>query len=168
MTQPASVVFDGNDKVVWVPAIANVAFPLLSEINAGGSLDLSCQLTGDGWNPTLSQDDVVDNRLCTDQNYTKPGRKGWDIPLMYTINPESPADDEARITLLEGAVGYFVERPARAFDEDIDAWDWVQVWSVELGMPQLAGRTANGVWIMQQKAHLRPPGSEGLVQVLGS
>ncbi len=168
MTQPASVTFDGNELTLWVPAIADIEFPALSELQAGSVFDATCYLSADGWNPQLSQDTVADNRLCSRINFQKAGRKTWTMPMMYTINPESPDDDEARTTFVEGATGYFVERPAADHDTAIAAWDYVQVWAVELGEPQLAGRTANGVWLMSQTAFLRPPGTAGLVAVIAS
>ena len=48
--------------------------------------------------------------------------------------------------------------PAVDFEDSVAADDWVQCWAIELGFPQLAGRTANGVWVMSQQAYLRPTG----------
>lgn len=165
MTQPASVTFDGNERVFWASAIADISSPTAAEINAG--FDATCYLTGDGWNPAMTEDAVADNRLCAKVNFQKAGRKSWALPMMYTINPAVSADDDARTTFVEGAVGYFVERPAVDVDDAVAANDWVQVWAVELGQPQLSGRTANGVWLMSQQAYLRPTGggTAGLVQV---
>lgn len=170
MTQPASVAFDGNDLLLWVPAIADIDWPTLTELQAGGVLDLTCYVTGDGWNPQMTEGAVSDRRLCSRLNFQKPGDEGWQLPLTYVINPESPDDDEARDTLVFGATGFFVERPAKSHKDAVEAWDWVAVWAVELGKPQLSGRTANGVWVMTQTAYLVPPGTpdQALVQVLGS
>lgn len=170
MTQPASVNFDGNDLVLWVPAIADIEFPALSELQAGGVFDATCYLAADGWNPAMTEDAVNDNRLCSRLNFQKRGREGWALPLMWVFNPESPSDDEARATFVPDATGYFVERPGRDHQEAVDAWDWVGVWAVELGKPQITGRTANGVFLMSQNAYLRPPGTpdQALVQVIGS
>lgn len=170
MTQPASVVFDGNDRVLWVPAIADIEFPALSELTAGGVFDATCYLTGDGWNPSMTEETVDDRRLCSRVRFQKCGTEGWELPMIYTINPESPDDDEARETFVKGATGYFVERPARDHEEDIDAWDYVAVWAVELGKPQLSGRSQNGVWVFSQMAYLRPPGvpDAPLVAVIAS
>src|SRR5690606_15474310 len=137
--------------------------------NAGGAFDATCYLTGDGWNPALSQDRVDGSRLCSRLNFQLNGRKTWEMPMLYTINPESPDDDDARLTFVEDAEGYFVERPAVAYATDLAAWDYVWVWSVLLSAPQLAGRTANGRWLYSQSALLRPPGETGdLVAVIAS
>lgn len=169
MTQPAAVPFDGHDLVKWVPAIADISYPALSEINAGGAFDATCYLTGDGWNPVLTQDRVDDARLCSRLNFQLGGRKTWEMPMLYTINPESPDDDDARLTFVEDAEGYFVERPAAPYATALAAWDYVWVWSVKLSAPQLAGRTANGRWLQSQTAYLRPPGESGeLVAVIAS
>jgi hypothetical protein len=166
VTQPASVVFDGNDLVLWADAIADISAPTVAEANAG--FNATCYLTGDGWNPAMTEDAVADNRLCARLNFQKAGRKTWALPMMYTINPASPSDDDARTTFVDGAVGYFIERPAVDFEDSVAADDWVQCWAIELGFPQLAGRTANGVWVMSQQAYLRPTGggTAGLVQVV--
>lgn len=169
MTQPASVVFDGTDLVLEVPAIADIEFPALSELNAGSVLDMSCIFSDTGWAPALTEAAVTDNRLCSSTDFGRPGRKSYSIPLMYTFNPESPDDDEARIKLVEGYETHFVERPAVPFDTPLAAWDWVRVYAVVLGRPHEAGRTANGVWLIQQQAYLRPPGTtSGLVAVIAS
>lgn len=168
MTQPASVTFDGTDLVLWVPSLADPEFPTLTELNGGGVLDMSCYFSDTGWAPVLNEAGITDNRLCSDTDYSGPGRKGYDFPLMYVFNTESPDDDEARLTLIEGTEGYFVERPAVPFDTPLAAWDWVQPYAVKLGRQHPAGRTANSPWLMQQAAYLRPPGTPGLVQVLAS
>lgn len=169
MTQPASVVYDGTDLVLWVPAIADIDYPALSELQDATVLDMSCRFSADGWNPQLSEASVTDNRLCSSTDYGAPGRKSYTIPLVYTFNPESVDDDEARLTLTENSTGYFVERPAVAYDTAIAAWDWVRVYSVKLGRQHEAGRTANGVWLIQQQAYLRAPGvTSELVAVIAS
>ena len=168
MTQPASVTFDGTDLVLWVPAIADPEYPALSELEAGGVLDVSCYFTDTGWNPSMTEDKVNDNRLCSRINFSKPGRKTFDVPLLYVFNPESPDDDEARTTLVDGATGYFVERPAADSTVPIAAWDYVWVYPVELGKPFRGSQTANMPWIMSQTAHVRPPGVTDLVPVIAS
>src|SRR5574338_233781 len=147
MTQPASVVFDGNELVLWASAVADITAPTLAECNAG--FDATCYLTGDGWNPAMTEDAVADNRLCSRLNFQKAGRRTWALPMTYTINPEVPADDDARTTFVDGAGGYFIERPAVDHDTALAAGDYVWTWAVELGGQQLAGRTANGVWVMK-------------------
>ena len=170
MTQPASVSFDGNDLVLWVPAIADISYPTLTELDGGGVLDATCYFTGDGWAPAMTEGVVNDRRLCSRLQFQQAGDEGWALPMSYVINPESPDDDEARETFVKDATGFFVERPAKAHADGIDAWDWVAVWAVKLGKAQLSGRTQNGVWIMTQMAYLVPPGvpDTPLVQVLGS
>ena len=168
MTQPASVTFDGTDLVLWVPAIADPEFPALSELQAGSVLDVSCYFTEDGWNPSMTEDSVNDNRLCSRINFGKPGRKTFDVPLLYVFNPESPDDDEARLTLVENATGYFVERPAADHETPIAAWDWVWVYPVELGKPFRASQAANMPWRISQTAYIRPPGVTDLVAVIAS
>ena len=166
MTQPSSVTFDGTDLVLWVPSIEDINNPLGAELQDPSVVDLSCYFSDTGWAPTLTEAAVTDNRLCSKVDFGRPGRKAYAFPLLYVFNPDVPADDEARLTLTELSEGFFVERPAVAYDEPLAAGDLVKVYAVVLGAQHEAGRTANGPWLIQQQAYLRPPGvSNGLVAV---
>lgn len=166
-TQPASVTFDGTDLVLWVPTLADPAYPTLTELNAGTVVDMTCYFSDTGWAPVLTEAVVTDNRLCSRTDFGRPGRKAYSMPLMYVFNPESAADDEARLALTYLATGYFVERPAVDFDTAIAAWDFVDVYPVVLGEQHPAGRTANSPWLMQQQAYLTGE-KQTLVRVLAS
>lgn len=169
MTQPASVTFDGTDLLLWVPSLDSIEFPGLSELTDPTTLDLSCYMTDTGWAPALTEAGITDNRLCSSTDFSGPGRKSYEFPLMYVFNPENPAEDEARLTLTENSLGFFVERPGVPFDQPVTAGDLVRCYAVKLGRQHEAGRTANQPWVIQQQAYLRPPGTtHALVQVAAS
>lgn len=158
MTQPESVVSDGNVLVLWVTTISNINAPTVAELTAGTVLDVTCYLTDAGWQPNLAEDKVTDNRLCSTDNYEAPGRKTYTIPLVYVSNPKTPADDEAALTLLEGTLGYFVDRRGVPFETPVTAGDIVTVFPVKVGAQQDSPPTANTPLTVMQNAYLRQPG----------
>lgn len=168
MTEPASVVSDGMVKVAWVTVMGDPARPANTELDAGTVLDLSCYLTDSGWAPNLSEDTVTDPRLCSTETFTRPGRSQTTIPLVYVYNPDSPADDEARITLTNRATGYLVARWGVDVDTPFNAGDIVDVYPVQLGKPNKQAATANTPLTIMQTAYVRSPGSQIDVVVSGS
>lgn len=166
MTQPESVVSDGNVLTLWVPTIADPDAPTVAELTAGSVLDVSCYFTDAGWNPNLSEDEATDNRLCSRQNYGKPGRQKIGMPLIYVSNPADPAEDEAALTLLERTNGYFVDRRGVPFEDPIAAGDIVTVFAVTLGAQADSQPTANTPLTVMQQAYLRPPGRSWRVPVI--
>lgn len=148
MAEIPSTPADGNFKVVWAPAIADTKAPKLDELNAAGVLDISCYLTGDGWNPTNEQATISDQRLCTRQEYGRPGRKtpGLSITVIDNTNSDNATDsNEAVETISEGARGYFVERIGVAYEEPFAAGQKVRVIPAEAGAKQLLAPEANSV-----------------------
>lgn len=168
MTEPASVVSDGNVLVLWVVTMGDPAAPGVHELNAGSVLDLSCYLTDAGWAPNLTEDTVNDPRLCSRQTFTRPGRAAITIPLVYVYNPDEPTEDEARITLVDRATGFLVARWGVDFEQAVAAGDLVDVYPVQLGRPNKAPATANTPLTIMQTAYVRSPGAQIDVLVTAS
>lgn len=168
MTEPASVISDGNVLVLWVPTIADPDNPTVDELTDPTVLDATCYLTDEGWDPNLAEDVATDNRLCSRTNYQKAGRKTITNTLIYTSNPDNPSEDEAALTFLEGATGYFVDRRGVPFEQEIAAGDIVTVYSQELGAQSDVKPTANTPQYVKQMAYLRPPGRSWRVAVAAS
>lgn len=158
MTQPASVVSDGNVLVLWVTSMADPDQPALSELTDPSVLDVSCYLTDAGWNPGITEAQANDPRLCSTEDFSSPGRTSTSIPIVYVTNPDTPAEDEAALTLVKGSVGYFVERRGVPFDDPVAAGDLVTTWPVKLGVQIEQQPTANTPLTIGQMAYLRPPG----------
>lgn len=163
MAQPASVVNDGNHLLLWVSAIADPAAPTVAELNAG--LDLTCYLTDSGWTPGMSEERVPDNRICTNQNYSLPGRLTFAPNISYVSSPAVSADDEARTTLTSGSEGHLVWRPLVDYTTAVAANDKVNVYPVQLGEQEFADPTMNTPGTVVQQLHLRPPGRQYMVSV---
>lgn len=168
MTQPASVVNDGNHLLLWVPTLADPTDPTEPELTDPSVLDLTCYLTDSGWTPGMSEERVPDNRLCTDQNYSKSGRKTFAPAITLVTNPEEPTEDEARTTLIPGTEGYLVWRPLAPYEQAIAAGDLVNVYPVECGEQEFTDPTMNTVGTVTQQLHLRPPGRQYMVDVAAS
>lgn len=145
MTEIPSTPADGNTKVVWVPELADSAAPTVAELNAASVVDLSCYLTGDGWNPTKEQATISDPRLCSKQEFSKPGRKtpGLSVTVIDNTNTDDP--NEAVETLEEGARGYFVERRGIPYEDPFEAGQRVSVYPAVSGELQALPPEANSV-----------------------
>lgn len=112
MTNPASVSSDGTRRVVWIPGGAADPENVSSdELSSGSSLDVSLYLVhgADGFNGQVPQDTIPDNRQGTSQSRTRPGRKNPTLSVRYVFNDDTPADNEAKLELLEGTAGAFVQ-----------------------------------------------------------
>lgn len=166
--QPESVVSDGNVLVLWVPTLLDPDFPTVDELTDATVLDATCYFTDAGWQPNLTEDAATDNRLCSRQNFTKPGRQGIAMPLIYVSNPDDLTQDEAARTFLEGSLGHFVDRRGVPFEQDVAAGDVVTCYAVTLGAQQDAPPTANTPLTVTQMAYLRPPGRSWRVHVVSS
>ncbi|MCM1011899.1 hypothetical protein [Brevibacterium sp. XM4083] len=148
MAEIPSTPADGNFKVVYVPAIADTTAPKLSELNADGALDISCYLTGDGWNPTKEQATIADPRLCSRQEFGRPGRKtpGLSITVIDNTNSDNATDaNEAVETITERSQGYFVERIGVPYEEPFAAGQKVSIYPATAGEKQLLAPEANSV-----------------------
>jgi hypothetical protein len=133
MVLPASVPVEGTRRVVFIPGdVADITSITLGEVASG--VDVSCYLTGDGWQPSGEQAFITDARLCTTQDIQRFGRKTKGLAIRYVYNLNSPEDDEARLGLEEGTDGILVNVLQKDEDEDdFEAGDWYQAWPVTLG-----------------------------------
>lgn len=145
MAEIPSTPADGNVRVVWVPAIDTTTAPKVTELTASAMADISCYLTGDGWNPTGEQATISDPRLCSRQEFGRPGRKtpGLSITVIDNTNTDDP--NLAVETLVEGVEGYFVERRGVPYEEPFKAGQKVRVFPARSGEKQGIAPEANSV-----------------------
>jgi hypothetical protein len=105
---------DGNVLVKLVAAIADTSAPkIATEINAAGSIDISCYLTGGGYKPSLSEQVITDERLCTTQTYEQKGRSQRGLEVEYIDNTNSPNQttyNKAKDTLVPSTAQFLVVR----------------------------------------------------------
>lgn len=110
---------DGNFLVLLVPAIADTAAPKLTELNAVGVVDISCYLTAGGYKPSLSEQVITDDRLCSTQTFEKKGRSQRSLEVEYIDNTNSPDAvlyNKAKDTLIPGSKHFLVTRGGVSFD----------------------------------------------------
>lgn len=133
---PEGVQAEGNDAVWFVPAIANLTAPTVTEINAG--INLSCYIKGT-FDINNEQGTGDDRRLCSKQTFQTLGRVTTSVqPITYVYDPQAPtgdAENEAYETLTQGTKGYLVRRRGLdAQDVDIAAAQKVTVVPIECGV----------------------------------
>jgi len=149
---PEGVPTLGNTSVRWVASIADLDEPTLTELTAAApaSLDISCFLMEDGWQPGQNVNRAsAKRRLCqrtTVERITSTVQTLGD--LGYSFDPQAAdASDgkKAYTTLTEGKAGYFVER--LGLDAKTDAWaadDFVNIIPVTLGPQLIVAPTDDG------------------------
>jgi hypothetical protein len=153
MPEPTSITGDGNVKVSWVVTIANTATPAsATELNAVSSVDLSEYLTGDGFMPDTGEDEVVDARLSTTQNFTRPGRISESLELQYVWQAQgTPTDNKAFTTLTYKAAGFVVVRWGVAYGTAFASGNKVDVYPAVCGIQRKQPPEANGILKVKQK-----------------
>lgn len=161
MTQPVptSIPADGSVKVLWVPSagIADPEAPTVDELTASGVVDLSCYLTGDGWQPTTDEQVSNDNRLCSRQTLERIGRFTDQLEITYVYQGQAPdADDnKAQNTLRHRELGYIVSRWGTEYEDPIAAEDIVDVIPAECGVQRKQTPEANSRLRIMQKIFIR-------------
>lgn len=143
---------DGNVKVVLVTAIANTAAPTVTELNAGSTVDISCYLTSDGFTPSLNEQTVTDERLCSTATFEQPGRSQRSLDVIYIDNTNTADDNDAKETLVPGDDLFLVVRRGLPFDDTFAATTQkVSVWPIKPGQYSDLPPEANSVLKTAQK-----------------
>lgn len=155
MTQPASVPADGNLLVKWVPSIANTSAPLVTEINAGGAVDLSCYLTSTGFQPSTDESVTADGRLCQRQTFESPGRFTEMLTIAYVFNPTSAPDNLAYTTMTYLTLGFIVARWGIDYATAVSGGQKFDVYPARCGKQQKMPPEENSVLRVTQKIFVR-------------
>jgi hypothetical protein len=152
VTLPLSVPSDGTLTLLYVAALAIPASAdLSSEINAVTSQELHGYITGDGFQTTGEQATVTDERIATTQTFEQPGRKSKSLTVVYVHNPDSPANNEAYLTLAEGVMGYLLARYGVPRTQAWAAGDIYDAWPFVAGEPMKNFNGANSVHTVTQR-----------------
>lgn len=157
MTQPASLSSDGNLLTKWVPSIANTLAPLATEINAGGALDITCYLTGDGYQPNTDEGVIADPRLCSRATFEGVGRFTDTLMLTYVFNPTSAPDNLCYTTLAYLTLGFVIARWGLPFENAVvgGSVQKVDVYPVRCGIQTKLPPEENTVFRATQKMFVR-------------
>lgn len=149
---------DGNVLVKLVAAIADTDAPNLTELNGVGAVDISCYLTGGGYKPSLSEQVITDERLCTTQTYEQKGRSQRGLEVEYIDNTNSPNEstfNKAKDTLVPGAEQYLVVRTGVPYGDALAVGQKVTVYPVAPGEYNDMPPEANSVLKTGQKLFVR-------------
>lgn len=151
---PAAVPSMGTRRVLFHNTVADIT--KITKAEAEAADNISCYLTRqNGWAPTGDQAVISDGRYCSSQDFELPGTKTRQLSLQYTFNLDTPADDVARLTLLEGTVGilqHFLQKDDG--DDTFDTGDWYEAVPVRLGMQNIVGVEDNAVDRINQRAFI--------------
>lgn len=163
---PEATKAQGNISVTVVATIAITAAPdLSSEINAAGSVNVSCFLYDNGSVVNTTTNKVTANaRLCTTQQFQQFGNTTYEVSdLIYVYDPQGgPSADEnkAKELLEEGTEVYLVERNGLdAQVTDYAAAQLVNVYHIRLGAQNRTrqGDAEAGEFSITQSAILLSP-----------
>lgn len=165
--QPAAVESNGTLLVLFLTTLLDIENPKLSEMTAVSSLDLSCYITGDGLNTDTNENNIEDPRLCSKQTFESPGDFSRSLELTYVFNPESPDDDEARITLKRGTKGYIAIRWAVDSEQVIAVDDIFDIYPVTMGAQRKRTPGRNSVHAIVQKPFVTGQMAEDIEVVTG-
>lgn len=146
---------DGNTLVKLVTAIADTSAPkVATELNAASSVDISCYLTAAGWKPSLSEQVITDERLCTTQTYEQKGRsqRGLDVEYIDNTNSTNSATfNKAKDTLVPGTPQFIVVRTGLPYTTALAAGQKVTVYPITPGEYSELPPEANSVFKIAQK-----------------
>jgi hypothetical protein len=139
VTIPPGVRAEGNLKVAYVPTIAVVTAPTVTEVTAAGALDISFFLTGGNFKPSGEQARGDDRRVGSKQTFEQLGREKSTIDdLIYVADPQAAAaavNNKAMELFQEGVSGFFVVRYGLdAETVDFAATQKVDVWPIKFGV----------------------------------
>ena len=154
---PGSVLADGTIAARWVPVLANPLLPTLAEMNAAGSVDLSCYLTPTGLAVATEEAAVNDDRLCSRETYEQPGRITDTLELTYVYDPQNkvPAENRAFVTLKRNTRGFIVCRWGVDFENPLAVADVLDVYPVTCGEQRKQPGEANSTLKTMQKMFVR-------------
>lgn len=109
---PEGVDAQGNESVIFVPALANPAAPTVAELTGASAINLSCALRGFG--SSTEQSSTPDIRLCSREVFESPGRATNSLEdITYVYDPQAAAaapTNKHYETLKSGVTGFLVDR----------------------------------------------------------
>ena len=146
---PSALDQSGNTTIWWVPTIASVAAPSVTEIGSAGSFRLTYDFTTDGFNLASTQGTVDDDRLTLRQALQALDVNKSSLDLKYV---QSTAAGHAQIVLVAGTAGYFVVRQNVPDTTIATAAQKVVVIPVTLGVQNLGPIDGSGKSTIVQAA----------------
>lgn len=131
---------DGNLKVTFAPAIANINSPTTTELNAGTSLETLITPTGLQIKPTTASVDT--SNLASTFTTSSAGRRSFAITVEF--KRQTPTDTAFNLLPYKTS-GYLVVRRNLASSTAFASSQNVEVYPVTVGEPELAPPAINEV-----------------------
>lgn len=135
---------DASRKLVFVPTIADVSAPTVTELTGAGVVELSCMVTAANFQLGATGDDPIsDPALCATSNSSVPGRTNYEGAMDFYRWRETADDTPWTTFTAKGLHGYLVQRigqvpeGTKAHTVEFAASDEVQVYEVLTNTPQI-------------------------------
>lgn len=132
---PEGVSTQGNETVIFVPALSNPAAPTVAELTGSSAINLGFALRG--FSPNSEQGTSDDIRLATTITYENPGRSKLTLDdLTYVYDPQAvvpTATNKHYEILKQGVTGFLVDRRGIAASTAVVATQKVDVYRITLG-----------------------------------
>lgn len=139
----ADVFADGNTRVAFVPAIANIALPTTTELNAGTLLQGTMTAAGlMGFEATTAEVDTTS--LSSTFDTKSLGRDSFSN-TMLELKKQTYGSDTIFTTLIRNTAGYIVIRRGIA---ETTAWasgQAIEVYPIVCGQTKFLAPTANSI-----------------------
>lgn len=152
MTEIPSTPADGSTLVLVVPTFADTLTPKLTE--TASAIDLSCYFTGSGWKPSLAEQVIQDERLCSVKVYEQPGRSTDSLEVEYIDNTNTSYEEDfnkAKDTLVPKAPMMILIRTGKPYEEPLAVGDSVKIYPIKPGQYNELPPEANSVLKVGQK-----------------
>lgn len=161
MADIPAVPADAHVYVGIATAIGDINAPSIAT-DLTSVVDISCYLTSDGFTPSLSEQTIADERLCSDATFEQPGRYQRSLDLTYIDNSNTEDPNDARETLVPGSPLYLVVRRGKRFDVPLAEGDEVSIWPIKPGQYSELPPEANSVLKTAQKMFVTGPVAVGV------
>lgn len=159
--KPALVRAFGNDSWLWVPAIDDISAPVVTEIEAAGGINISCNLFGEQEGFTATTEKVtLPRRLCETVTFETNGPTSYAAPdLMLSFDPQAASGADGKKAweaMDDNAIGFLVRRQGVAGTTVVETGDFVDVVPAQIGVkvPSKTGTGADGVYAFTVSASI--------------
>lgn len=154
MAELPSTPADGHVLTLLVPEVADINAITVTEATAAGVVDISCYLTSDGFNPTLEEQVITDERLCSTETFEQRGRSMRTLSLTYVDNTNAPnevTDNQAKETLVPGSKHVLLVRRGKPYEDVLAADQTYSAYPITAGEYNELTPEANSVLKISQK-----------------
>lgn len=130
----ARILCDGNTKVTFVPAIADISAPkAATELSAASAVDLQDYITPDGANVAAPTEAVIDaSVLSSTADFEAPGRYKLATDLTMQRD-DTVTSDKGWTTMVRGTKGFLVVRRNKPAGTAYAVGDVLEVYTVTVG-----------------------------------